>query len=79
MWTYRAAALKGNVTACIFWLKNRKPSEWRDVRDVTGEIGHYIISDKPLTEDEWIEQRTKLIDVQASPATPTESDDQTNN
>lgn len=25
-----SAAVKGNVTAMIFWLKNRKPEEWRD-------------------------------------------------
>ncbi len=24
------AALSGNVTAMIFWLKNRKPKEWKD-------------------------------------------------
>ena len=23
-------ALAGDVTACIFWLKNRKPRKWRD-------------------------------------------------
>ena len=23
-------ALAGDVTACIFWLKNRKPNNWRD-------------------------------------------------
>lgn len=23
-------ALKGNVTACIYWLKNRKPDKWRE-------------------------------------------------
>lgn len=23
-------ALKGNVTACIFWLKNRRPDKWRE-------------------------------------------------
>ena len=23
-------ATEGNVTACIFWLKNRRPSQWRD-------------------------------------------------
>ena len=23
-------ALAGDVTACIFWLKNRKPQQWRD-------------------------------------------------
>ena len=29
-----------DTTACIFWLKNRKKKEWRDVqqREVTGEI-----------------------------------------
>lgn len=24
------AALEGNTTAAIFWLKNRKPAQWRD-------------------------------------------------
>lgn len=27
------------VVACIFWLKNRKPAEWRDKREVTGADG----------------------------------------
>jgi hypothetical protein len=26
-------ALKGDVTAQIFWLKNRRPSQWKDRRD----------------------------------------------
>ena len=26
------------TTACIFWLKNRKPAEWRDQRNVNIEI-----------------------------------------
>jgi hypothetical protein len=50
-------ALSGNVTACIFWLKNRRPSEWRDVQNVDAAIGHYIISDRPMTEQQWIEAR----------------------
>lgn len=29
------AALGGNVTAMIYWLKNRKPSKWRDRREAT--------------------------------------------
>lgn len=29
----------GDVTACIFWLKNRRPKEWKDKREVTGEDG----------------------------------------
>lgn len=28
-----------DVTAQIFWLKNRRPKEWRDKREVTGEDG----------------------------------------
>lgn len=45
-----------NTTAQIFWLKNRKPREWRDKRDVAyeGEINSSInfsnISDDDLRE-----------------------------
>ena len=53
-----------NVTACIFWLKNRRKDRWRDVQGVEGEIGHYIISDRPMTEQEWIEQRATLAPKQ---------------
>ena len=31
------AALNGNVTAMIFWLKNRRPDRWRDKRDDANE------------------------------------------
>lgn len=35
-------ALSGNVTAMIFWLKNRRPDKWRDKQEVeqhnTGDI-----------------------------------------
>ena len=27
------AAMNGNVSAMIFWLKNRKPSQWKDRRE----------------------------------------------
>lgn len=27
-------AIKGDVTACIFWLKNRQPAKWRDRQEV---------------------------------------------
>ena len=50
-------ALSGNVAAQIFWLKNRRPSEWRDVQHLDQAIGHYIISDRPMTEEEWIAAR----------------------
>jgi hypothetical protein len=34
-------AINGDTTAMIFWLKNRRPTEWRDKRDFehTGEGG----------------------------------------
>jgi hypothetical protein len=35
-----------DVTACIFWLENRKPNEWRDVQQMQHVLGKYIISDK---------------------------------
>ena len=47
-----------NTTAAIFWLKNRRPDRWRDVQQLQSELGVYILSDRPLSEQEWIEQRT---------------------
>lgn len=35
-------AVGGDVTACIFWLKNRRPEEWRDRREVSGPDGGAI-------------------------------------
>lgn len=32
-----------DTTAAIFWLKNRKPDEWRDKREITGEGGGPIV------------------------------------
>lgn len=42
--------------ACFFWLKNRKPTEWRDKQEIETSNKVYHISDKPLTEDEWAKQ-----------------------
>ena len=50
-------ALAGDVTACIFYLKNRRPDRWRDVQHLDQAVGHYILSDRPMTEQEWIEAR----------------------
>ena len=60
-----------DVTAQIFWLKNRKPVEWRDVQQMEHVIGKYIISDKPMSEEQWTKERADLIDV-----TPAEGDTQ---
>jgi hypothetical protein len=52
-----------DVTACIFWLKNRDPAHWRDAWLVDHTLGKYIISDRPMTEEEWIRERAVMIDV----------------
>ena len=51
------------VTAQIFWLKNRKPAEWRDAWQIEHTLGKYVISDKPMTEEQWTKERATLIDV----------------
>ena len=43
-----------DVTACIFFLKNRRPDRWRDVQNIEAKMGHYVIADHELTEEEWI-------------------------
>ena len=51
-----------DVTAQIFWLKNRDPAHWRDAWPLEHVTGKYIISDKPMTEEEWIKQRAVVVD-----------------
>ena len=36
-----------NVTAAVFWLKNRRPNEWRDVQNIDHALGVYHISESP--------------------------------
>jgi hypothetical protein len=62
-------ALAGNVGAICFWLKNRRPSEWRDVQNINADVGHYILSNAPMTEEQWIAERTKVIESKAVDAT----------
>jgi hypothetical protein len=53
-----------DVTACIFWLKNRDPRHWRDSQQMEHVMGKYIISDQPMTEEEWAKERADVIDVE---------------
>ena len=57
-----------------------RPDRWRDVQNVAADIGHHIVSDRPMTEAEWIEQRTKVIEAKAdertSPQVTQDGDDQ---
>src|SRR5271167_3722254 len=51
-----------DTTAAIFWLKNRDPAHWRDAWQLEHVTGKYVISDKPLSEEEWIKQRAVVVD-----------------
>jgi hypothetical protein len=56
-----------NVTAAIFYLKNRRPDRWRDVQNIQANVDlQYIISDRPMTEQEWIEARADRAKVVAT-------------
>jgi hypothetical protein len=52
-----------DVTAQIFWLKNRDPARWRDAWQLEHVTGRYVISDKPMSEEDWIRERAVVIDV----------------
>jgi hypothetical protein len=48
----------------LFWLKNRDPQHWRDTQQLEHVLGKYVISDKPMTEEEWARERADVIDVE---------------
>ena len=64
--------------ACIFWLKNRRPDLWRDTHQLEHTLGKYHISDKPMSEEDWIKARaidvTPKEDEVATPALPKDDD-----
>ena len=57
-----------DTAAQIFWLKNRRPDEWRDKQQVerAGKDGGplQILVDRPPNEtrDEWIERRKRELE-----------------
>ena len=63
------------ATAAIFWLKNRRPDRWRDVQQFDQAIGHYMISDKAMTEAEWIAARADIAKPVVAAALPGSKDD----
>ena len=52
-----------DVTACIFWLKNRDPQHWRNSQLLEHVLGKYIISDQPMTEEQWAKERATVLDA----------------
>jgi hypothetical protein len=47
-------------------MKNRDPANWRDAWQIEHSVGKYIISDKPMTQEEWIKQRALVLDAEAT-------------
>ena len=56
-----------DTTAMIFFLKNRRPDRWRDTQNIDHAVGVYHISERPMTEDEWIRETSnaKQLDLEA--------------
>lgn len=53
-----------DVTACIFWLKNRRPKEWRDKQEIEQTntqptLVQFVDAPKQESMKEWIERRGK--------------------
>jgi hypothetical protein len=53
-----------DTTAGIFWLKNRDPQHWRDTQQLEHVLGKYIISDQPMTPEQWARERADVIDAE---------------
>jgi hypothetical protein len=67
-----------DVTAAIFWMKNRDPQHWRDSQQLELVLGKYIISDQPMTEEQWARERATVIDAEpVAPVTPALPDEKT--
>jgi hypothetical protein len=49
-WSWALEHLPPDVTAGIFWMKNRDPQHWRDSQQMEHALGKYIISDTPMTD-----------------------------
>jgi hypothetical protein len=63
---YREHAPPSDV-AGIFWLKNRDPAHWRDAWQIEASVGRYIISDRPMTPEQWIAERATIVDAEPLP------------
>jgi hypothetical protein len=62
----RSPCTRPTSSAAIFWLKNRDPQHWRDSQQLEHVLGKYIISDQPMTEEQWARERATVIDDEPS-------------
>jgi hypothetical protein len=53
-----------DVTAGIYWTKNRMPDRWRDQQQMGHVLGKYIISDRPMSPEEWARERADVLDAE---------------
>jgi hypothetical protein len=53
-----------DVTAGIYWTKNRMPERWRDQQQIDHVLGKYIISDKPMSPEDWARERADVLDAE---------------
>jgi hypothetical protein len=44
--------------------EDRDPQHWRDSQQLEHVLGEYLISDKPVTEEEWARERATVIDAE---------------
>lgn len=55
-----------DTVACIFWLKNRRPMDWRDKKEIEHEVtgGVVLMDQQPETKDAWarVVDDTKAIE-----------------
>jgi hypothetical protein len=52
--------------------RTRGPTyRWRDTWHLEAAVGKYLISDKPMTPEQWIKERALLVDAEATDVTPT--------
>lgn len=50
-----------DTTACIFWLKNRRPEDWRDRTSIehSGSLDvNYDVSGEPASAEQWAAEHT---------------------
>jgi hypothetical protein len=45
-------------------MKNRDPQHWRDSQQLEHVLGKYIISDRPMSEEEWARERADVLDIE---------------
>jgi hypothetical protein len=55
-------------TSIIFWLKNRKPEEWRDRRELTGKDGEALNAAPPVIQIVRYSDSEAPSDVEPDPA-----------